>query len=55
MHWLPEKLDLQVHVPLELHDVVEDPDVLHPQAKTTKTYISTFCIMLKSSKTYLDS
>ena len=33
MHLVPEKFDLQLHTPLELHDVEVDPDVLHPQAE----------------------
>ena len=44
VHLLPEKLDLQVHVPLELHDEVEDPDILHPQAETAKACNSFYCI-----------
>ena len=44
MHLLPEKLDLQVHIPFELHNVVEDPDVLHPQAKQQRHTLAPFAL-----------
>ena len=33
MHLVPTTFDLQVHTPLELHDVEVDPEELHPHAE----------------------
>ena len=33
MHLVPTTFNLQVHTPLELHDVDVDPEELHPHAE----------------------
>ena len=33
MHLLPSKFGLQVHIPLDVHEVEDEPELLHPQAR----------------------
>ena len=45
MHLVPEKFDLHVHAPLDVHDVDEAPELLHPQAvKVWKKQVAIYTI-----------
>ena len=39
MHFGPEKFDLQLHIPLESHDLEEDPELL--QSQSEKMFVET--------------
>ena len=39
---MPTTFDLQVHTPLELHDVEVDPEELHPHAEKNFNIFNTF-------------
>ena len=45
MHLVPEKFDLHVHAPLDVHDVDEAPELLQPQAvKVWKKQVAIYTI-----------
>ena len=39
VHLVPTTFGTQVHSPLLLHDIEEDPEVLHPHAEKSFKYI----------------
>ena len=42
MHLVPTTFDLQVHSPIALHDVIEDPEELHPHAEKNDNILNIF-------------
>ena len=48
MHFVPEKFDLQLHIPLESHDLEEDPELL--QLQSEKRFVETISSVYNHTK-----